>query len=43
MMAFIFSLFIFAVILFMSENVVKGLEKYEKKFIKTNKLRHDWN
>lgn len=38
----ILGLFWLAAIFYLAENVVKGLDKYEKKFVKTNRQRFDW-
>lgn len=37
------ALFILAGGIFLSENVIRGIYNEEIKYVKTNKLRYDWN
>ena len=39
----VIGLFILGLTVFLSENVIKGLYEQENQFVKTNKLRYDWN
>lgn len=36
-------LFALGVGIFLSENVIRGIYNEEIKYVKTNKLRYDWN
>lgn len=39
----IIGIFIIACGIYLSENVIRGIYNEEIKYVKTNKLRYDWN
>lgn len=40
---FIIGIFVIAVALYLAENVIRGIYNEEIQYVKTNKLRYDWN